>query len=69
VSPISKLLRAVGVTAESARTDTQPEQSDTPKPSLYECPACTTVYVAVEKETCSTCGTTVEQVGSTDADS
>jgi hypothetical protein len=63
------LLRAVGVTDEPDRTDTPAEQSDAPEPSLYECPACTTVYVAVEKDTCSTCGTSVEQVASAAADS
>ena len=29
---------------------------------LFQCPECETVYLATEKETCSNCGSAVEQV-------
>lgn len=32
------------------------------EPSLYECPACEQVYVAVDKRTCATCDATVAEV-------
>jgi len=34
-------------------------------PSLYECPSCEQVYVAVDKRTCATCDDTVAEVVST----
>jgi rubrerythrin len=29
---------------------------------LYQCPSCGTVFVAIDKETCFTCQTSVEQI-------
>lgn len=34
-------------------------------PDLFRCPSCDTVYVAIDKEACSNCGTGVKQVRST----
>lgn len=39
--------------------------STAPETSLFECQACHTVYVAVEKSTCSSCDTAVEEVAAT----
>lgn len=36
-----------------------------PETNLFECSTCDTVYVAVEKSTCSTCGTDVREVSAT----
>lgn len=36
------------------------------EPSLYECPSCEQVYVAVDKRTCATCDDTVAEVVSID---
>lgn len=35
-------------------------------PQLYRCSQCNQVYVAVDKRTCSTCGTSVDLVGAAD---
>jgi hypothetical protein len=59
---IARLRRAIGVKDRTDQNDATPEQSDTPKPSLYQCPSCETVFVAVDKQTCSTCETDVERV-------
>ena len=39
-----------------------------PNTTLFECPACENVYVAVEKSTCSDCDTPVEEVAATLSD-
>lgn len=39
------------------REHTSPERS-----SLFQCPGCDTVYVAVEKSTCSACREPVDEV-------
>ncbi|WP_123538264.1 hypothetical protein [Halosimplex salinum] len=36
--------------------------------SLFRCPGCETVYVAVDKDTCSTCESAVEPVPSTQSE-
>lgn len=41
------------------------ESRPVPDTNLYECETCDTVYVAVEKSDCSTCGEPVEQVSAT----
>lgn len=56
-------------TEEGAR-DAAPDGGTTPtesrRPSeLYQCPACETVFVAREKQTCDTCATEVEVLEST----
>jgi len=33
-----------------------------PESNLYECPSCDAVYVAIDKETCSSCRTSVERI-------
>lgn len=40
-------------------------ESEDPRPGLFHCPTCGVVYIAVDKETCSSCETTVESVPST----
>ncbi|MFB6173224.1 MAG: hypothetical protein ABEI39_01135 [Halobacteriales archaeon] len=49
---------AVGTAGRGAATDR-------PDTSLFECPDCHTVYVAVEKSTCSSCDAAVEEVAAT----
>lgn len=36
--------------------------ADEPESNLYECPSCESVFVALDKETCSSCQTPVEQI-------
>lgn len=36
-----------------------------PQAALFQCPDCESVYVAIDKRTCTPCETTVEQVPST----
>lgn len=38
-----------------------------PEPTLFHCPTCDTVYVAVEKEDCGTCHGDVETLPSASA--
>lgn len=49
----------------ATETKTEAETSDTRQSSLYACPSCNTVYIASEKQTCSSCETAVEQVPAT----
>jgi hypothetical protein len=44
---------------------TDPEPGDDGTPSLFQCPDCRRVYVAVDKEACGSCKTPVERVPST----
>lgn len=41
-----------------------PEAESTPEPesNLFECPSCESVFVAIEKDTCASCRTPVEQI-------
>ncbi|MGB9932203.1 hypothetical protein [Haloarcula amylolytica] len=36
--------------------------ADEPESNLYECPSCESVFVAIDKETCSSCRTPVERI-------
>lgn len=36
--------------------------TDEPESNLYECPSCESVFVAIDKETCSSCRTSVERI-------
>ena len=36
--------------------------ADEPESNLYECPSCDSVFVAIDKETCASCRTPVEQI-------
>lgn len=40
-------------------------REDRPSTGLYECPACDVVYIAAEKDSCSSCRTDVREVPST----
>jgi len=65
MSAIASWLRSVG---QSVRPSPESEGTDTServRSSLYHCSNCDTIYVAVEKKTCATCGTAVETVRST----
>jgi hypothetical protein len=42
--------------------DDDADVADEPESNLYECPSCESVYVAIDKETCSACRTQVEQI-------
>lgn len=46
----------------------EPETSET-ESTLYKCPACDVVYVAIEKTECGNCESTVEPVEADDSDS
>lgn len=48
--------------SDGARPDESPPDSET---SLFECARCDNVYVAVEKSTCSTCESAVDEVSAT----
>lgn len=39
--------------------------TETTQSSLFLCSSCDSVYIATEKQTCSTCGTPVRQVRAT----
>ena len=39
--------------------------SETPDSNLYHCSECASVYIALEKDTCSRCNVTVKQVPAT----
>lgn len=45
--------------------DEDPTPPEGPQPALFQCPDCESVFVAVDKQTCATCETDVEQVPST----
>lgn len=51
--------------AAAREDDEDPSSPDEPQPALFQCPDCESVYVAVDKRTCTTCETAVEQVPST----
>jgi hypothetical protein len=36
--------------------------AEEPESNLFECPSCESVFVAIEKETCSACQTAVERI-------
>lgn len=43
-------------------------QPDHPDSSLFQCTECGTVYIATDKDECSTCGTDTDRVPSTLSD-
>ncbi|WP_433625676.1 hypothetical protein [Halomicrococcus sp. NG-SE-24] len=45
--------------------DTETTLQDESRSSLFHCPDCKAVYIDTDKNTCSTCNTTVERVPST----
>ena len=49
---------------EKRQNDVDTASRDEPPSSLFHCPECKTVYIATDKNTCSTCDETVEQVPS-----
>lgn len=55
--------RSKEATDEDGHRDASP--ADGPQSSLFQCPDCESVYVAVDKERCTACETAVEQVPST----
>ncbi|MFC4447916.1 hypothetical protein [Halorussus aquaticus] len=52
-----------GTTSDSGAT-----RRDESRSSLFRCPDCEAVYIATDKDTCSTCETTVQRVPSTPAE-
>jgi hypothetical protein len=48
-----------------AESETETELSDDREPSLFACRECDSVYIALEKQTCSSCRTAVERVPAT----
>ncbi|NLV12480.1 hypothetical protein [Haloarcula argentinensis] len=57
---------AGAVTDNRVRTDSAgndgADTADEPASNLYECPSCDSVFVAIDKETCSSCRTPVEKI-------
>lgn len=49
----------------AATEDSQTEQRADSSPHLYECPSCDRVFIAREKQTCSTCETDVQRTDRT----
>lgn len=49
----------------SNEEEPNPSSTDQNSPSLFQCPSCQSVYVAVEKVECSSCDTAVEQLDTT----
>ncbi|RDI72506.1 hypothetical protein [Halopelagius longus] len=54
-----------GTDAEESRDDAEATPAEGPRASLFQCSDCGSVYVATDKETCSTCNEAVEQIPST----
>jgi hypothetical protein len=50
------------VKASSATGSGDDADDDEPESNLYECPSCESVFVAIDKETCSSCRTSVERI-------
>jgi hypothetical protein len=48
-----------------AESETEPQPNDDRESSLFACQECNSVYVALEKQTCSSCGTAVEEIPAT----
>ncbi|KAA9407164.1 hypothetical protein Har1131_10265 [Haloarcula sp. CBA1131] len=46
----------------SSAGDSGRDAADEPESNLYECPSCDSVFVAIDKETCSSCRTSVEKI-------
>ncbi|MFU1781671.1 hypothetical protein ACM16X_09845 [Haloarcula japonica] len=38
------------------------DTAEEPESNLYECPSCDAVFVAIDKETCSSCRTSVKKI-------
>lgn len=65
-------LRSPEQRTAAAETKRDQSPSEQEQPSLFQCPGCSTVYVAIEKSTCSACKVPIEEVArtrSTDAGS
>lgn len=45
--------------------DEDPTPPEAPESTLFQCPDCESVFVAIDKETCDTCDAAVEEVPST----
>lgn len=60
---VSRRFRNTGDQTDTT-TATETTLPDESQPSLFYCSDCETVYIATDKNTCSTCDTTVEQVPS-----
>ena len=50
------------VQASSASGSSDGSDADEPESNRYECPSCDAVFVAIDKETCSTCRTSVKRI-------
>jgi hypothetical protein len=60
--PQASTVAEEGVRASSASDSGDDADADEPESNLYECPSCESVFVAVDKETCSSCRTAVERI-------
>lgn len=58
------LVRSALNTEQKQARSTTTEPPEKSNSSLFHCESCDTVYIAIEKSSCSTCRTTVEQVPS-----
>jgi len=48
-------------TPEGGAESEVPDTSE-PRPNLYQCHSCSSIFVALEKEQCETCRTAVERI-------
>lgn len=70
VNAITEWIRTLGSTSLPADGGTEPATAseavaeDETASSLFQCPECQSVYVAVEKTTCTGCETSVDRVAS-----
>ena len=68
---VSAVGATLGRTEEASEESTAKSDDADPSPqndarsTLYQCPDCESVYVAIDKEACDTCDTAVEEIPST----
>ena len=48
--------------SEHAAEDADEQRSSTPDSKLFSCPTCDVVYLALEKDVCSSCSSEVQEV-------
>lgn len=64
---VSKVIDSIGgllgrpAEREARSTDAETEPQEQSAVSLFRCPDCDAVYVAIDKDACSTCETSVEE--------
>ena len=57
--------RLVSPTTDRPESESETERDETGQSSLYVCRSCNSVYIAAEKQSCSSCKTSVDRVSAT----